>query len=97
MNKYEVENCLLDKYKPLIKEYSNLHNRVFIKNYFGIMVLKVFNKRMSFFTFGFIVKWLNSFMFYWFWNVLQAILNLIVSPYSAFKYANKEVSIKKRI
>ena len=102
MNKYEAENYLLDKYESLISEYSNLHlhSKVFedeltTKVYVGRMVLKVFNKRMSFFTFGFIVKWLNAFMFYWFGNVLQAILNLIVSPYSAFKYANKEVSMKK--
>lgn len=102
MNKYEAENYLLDKYEPLISEYSNLHlhSKVFedeltIKVDVGRMVLKVFNKRMSFFTFGFIVKWLDSFMFYWFGNVLQAILNLIVSPYKAYKYANKEVSMKK--
>lgn len=96
MNKYEAANYLLDKYESLIREYSNLHNKVFTKVYLGKMVLKVFNERMSFLTFGFIVKWLNAFMFYWFGNVLQAILNLIVSPYNAFKYANKEVSMKKR-
>lgn len=100
MNKYEVENYLLDKYEPLISEYSNLHSKAFedeltTKVYVVRMVLKVFNKRMRFFTFGFIVKWLDSFMFYWFGNVLQAILNLIVSPYKAYKYANKEVSMKK--
>lgn len=100
MNKTEAENYLLDKYEPLISEYLNLHSKVFedeltIKVDVGRMVLKVFNKRMSFLTFGFIVKWLNTFMFYWFGAVLQAILNLIVSPYNAFKYANKEVSMKK--
>ena len=100
MNKYEAENYLLDKYKSLISEYSNLHSKVFedeltTKVDVGRMVLKVFNKRMSFFTFGFIVKWLNAFIFYWFGNVLQAILNLIVSPYNAFKYADQEVSMKK--
>ena len=100
MNKYEAENYLLDKYKSLISEYSNLHSKVFedeltTKVDVGRMVLKVFNKRMRFFTFGFIVKWLNAFIFYWFGNVLQAILNLIVSPYNAFKYADQEVSMKK--
>ena len=102
MNKYEAENYLLDKYEPLISEYSNLHlhSKVFeddltTKVYVGRMVLKVFNKRMSFLTFGFIVKWLDAFMFYWFGNVLQAILNLIATPYKAYKYANKEVSMKK--
>lgn len=102
MNKYEAENYLLDKYESLISEYSNLHlhSKVFedeltTKVYVGRMVLKVFNKRMSFFTFGFIVKWLDAFMFYWFGNVLQAILNLIATPYKAYKYANKEVSMKK--
>lgn len=100
MNKHEAENYLLEKYESLIYEYSNLHSKVFedeltIKVDVGRMVLKVFNKRMRIFTFGFIVKWLDSFMFYWFGNVLQAILNLIVSPYNAFKYANKEVSMKK--
>ncbi|KPH54744.1 hypothetical protein HPU229334_00360, partial [Helicobacter pullorum] len=99
MNKYEATNYLLDKYEPLISEYSNLHSKVFedeltTKVDVGRMVLKVFNKRMSFLTFGFIVKWLDVFMFCWFGNVLQAILNLI-SPYSAFKDANKEVSMKK--
>ena len=100
MNKYEAENYLLDKYESLISEYSNLHSKVFeddltTKVYVGRMVLKVFNKRMSFLTFGFIVKWLDAFMFYWFGNVLQAILNLIATPYKAYKYANKEVSMKK--
>ena len=100
MNKYEAANYLLDKYEPLISEYSNLHGKAFedeltIKADVGRMVLKVFIKRMSFFTFSFIVKWINAFIFYWLGIVLQAILNLIVSPYNAFKYANKEVSIKK--
>lgn len=99
MEKYEAENYLLDKYESLICEYSNLHSKAFedelTKVYVGRMVLKVFNKRMSFFTFGFIVKWLDAFMFYWFGNVLQAILNLIATPYKAYKYANKEVSMKK--
>ena len=100
MNKYEAENYLLDKYKSLIYEYLDFHTKGFRNKYFnrvelGRIVLEVFNKRMSFFTFGFIVKWINTFMFYWFGNVLQAILNLIVSPYNAFKYANKEVSMKK--
>ena len=104
MKKYEAENYLLDNYEPLISEYSNLHSKVFedelttkvdVGRMVGRMVLKVFNKRMSFLTFGFIVKWLDAFMFYWFGNVLQAILNLIVSPYKAYKYANKEVSMKK--
>lgn len=100
MNKTEAENYLLDKYESLISEYLNLHSKVFeddltTKVYVGRMVLKVFNKRMSFLTFGFIVKWLDAFMFYWFGNVLQAILNLIATPYKAYKYANKEVSMKK--
>ena len=100
MNKTEAENYLLDKYEPLICEYSNLNSKVFedeliTKVDVGRIVLKVFNKRMSFFTFGFIVKWLNAFMFYWFGSVLQAILILITSPYKAYKYANKEVSMKR--
>ena len=99
MNKTKAENYLLDKYEPLISEYSNLHSvfedELNTKIDVGRMVLKVFNKRMSFLTFGFIVKWLKCLIFYWFGNVLQAILNLIVSPYNAFKYANKEVSMKK--
>lgn len=59
MEKYEAENYLLEKYKSLICEYSNLHSKVFedeltTKVNVGRMVLKVFNKRMSIFTFGFI-------------------------------------------
>lgn len=97
MEKYEAENYLLDKYKSLICEYSNLHSKVFedeltTKIEVGRMILKVFNKRMSIFTFYFILKWINAFMFYWFGAVLQAIVNLIVSP---FQYANKKVSMKK--
>ena len=100
MNKTEAENYLLDKYEPLVSEYSNLHSKAFedeltTKVYVGRMVLEVFNKRMRIFTFDFILSWINAFMFYLFGNVLQAILNLIVSPYNAFKYANKEVSMKK--
>lgn len=100
MNKYEAENYLLEKYESLIYEYSNLHSKVFedeltTKVDVGRMVLRVFNKRMRIFTFGFILSWLNAFMLYWLGAVLQAILNLIVSPYNAFKYANKEVSMKK--
>ena len=100
MNKTEAENYLLDKYTDLIYEYSGLHRKGF-KNKrnnridLGIMVLKVFRKKMSIFTFDFILSWINAFVFYWAGNVLQAILNLIVSPYNAFKYANKEVSMKK--
>ena len=100
MNKYEAENYLLEKYDSLLRKYLDLHSKAFeyeriTRVDIGIMLVKVFNKRMSFFAFDFILSWINAFMFYWFGNVLQAILNLIVSPYNAFKYANKEVSMKK--
>lgn len=100
MNKYEAENYLLDKYKSLICEYSNLHSKGFedeltTKINVGRMILKVFNKRMRIFTFGFILSWLNAFILYWLGVVLQAIVILIVSPYKAFKYANEEASITK--
>lgn len=100
MNKTEAENYLLDKYTDLIYEYSGLHRKGF-KNKrnnridLGIMVLKVFRKKMSILTFYFILKWINAFVFYWAGNVLQAIFNIVVSPYNAFKYVNKEVSITK--
>ena len=100
MNKTEAENYLLDKYTDLIYEYSGLHRKGF-KNKrnnridLGIMVLKVFRKKMSILTFYFILKWINAFVFYWAGNVLQAIFNIVVSPYNAFKYANEEVSITK--
>lgn len=100
MNKTEAENYLLDKYESLICEYSNLHSKVFedeltTKVNVGRMVLKVFNKRMRIFTFGFILSWLNAFMLYWLGAVLQSIFNIVVSPYKSFQYANKEVSMKK--
>ena len=100
MNKYEAENYLLDKYESLIYEYSNLHSKVFedeltTKVDVGRMVLKVFNKRMRIFTFGFIVKWLECLIFYWLGGLFQTILILITAPYNAYKYANKEVSMKK--
>ncbi len=100
MNKTEAENYLLDKYESLIYEYSGLHRKG-LKNKrnnridLGIMVLKVFRKKMSILTFYFILKWINAFVFYWAGNVLQAIFNIVVSPYNAFKYANEEVSITK--
>lgn len=100
MEKYEAENYLLEKYESLICEYSNLHSKGFedeltTKINVGRMILKVFNKRMSIFTFGFILKWINAFVFYWLGIVLQAIFNIVVSPYKSFQYANKEVSMKK--
>ena len=100
MNKTEAENYLLDKYESLICEYSNLHSKVFederiTKVDVGRMVLRVFNKRMRIFTFGFILKWINAFVFYWLGVALQAIVILIVSPYKSFQYANKEVSMAK--
>ena len=100
MNKYQAENYLLEKYDSLLRKYLDLHSKAFeyeriTRVDIGIMLVKVFNKRMSFFTFGFIVKWLYVFMFYWLGVVLQAIVILIVSPYKSFQYANKEVSMKK--
>ena len=100
MNKYQAANYLLEKYDSLLRKYLDLHSKAFeyeriTRVDIGIMLVKVFNKRMSFFTFGFIVKWLYVFMFYWLGVVLQAIVILIVSPYKSFQYANKEVSMKK--
>ena len=100
MNKTEAESYLLDKYKSLLNEYLDFHTKGFRNNCFnrvelGRIVLEVFNKRMSIFTFGFILKWFNAFMLYWLGVVLQAIVILIVSPYKSFQYANKEVSMKK--
>lgn len=100
MKKYEAENYLLEKYESLICEYSNLHSKGFedeltTKINVGRMILKVFNKRMSIFTFYFILKWFNAFVFYWLGAVSQAIVILIVIPYKSFQYANKEVSMKK--
>ena len=100
MNKHQAEGYLLDKYKSLLNEYLDFHTKGFRNKYFnrvdiGIMLLEVFNKRMSIFTFSFILKWLNAFMLYWLGVVLQAIVILVVSPYKSFQYANKEVSMKK--
>lgn len=85
MNKTEAENYLLDKYESLIYEYSGLHRKG-LKNKrnnridLGIMVLKVFRKKMSILTFYFILKWFNAFVFYWLGAVSQAIVILIVIP-----------------
>ena len=100
MNKYEAENYLLYKYKSLLNEYLDFHTKGFRNKSFnrvelGRIVLEVFNKRMSFFTFGFIAKWINAFIFYWLGVALQAIVIIVVSPYKSFQYANKEVSMKK--
>lgn len=100
MNKYEAENYLLEKYDSLLRKYLDLHSKAFeyeriARVDIGIMLVKVFNKRMSFFTFYFILKWFNAFVFYWLGVALQAIVILIVSPYKSFQYANKEVSMKK--
>ena len=100
MNKHQAEGYLLDKYKSRRNEYLDFHTKGFRNKYFnrvdiGIMLLEVFNKRMSIFTFSFILKWLNAFMLYWLGVVLQAIVILVVSPYKSFQYANKEVSMKK--
>lgn len=100
MNKTEAENYLLEKYDSLLRKYLDLHSKAFeyeliTRVDIGIMLVKVFNKRMSIFTFSFILKWLNAFMLYWLGVVLQAIVILIVSPYKSFQYANKEVSMKK--
>lgn len=100
MKKYEAENYLLEKYDSLLRKYLDLHSKAFeyeriTRVDIGIMLVKVFNKRMSIFTFGFILKWINAFVFYWLGAVSQAIVILIVIPYKSFQYANKEVSMKK--
>lgn len=100
MNKTEAENYLLEKYDSLLRKYLDLHSKAFEYERInrvdiGIMLVKVFNKRMSIFTFYFILKWFNAFVFYWLGAVSQAIVILIVIPYKSFQYANKEVSMKK--
>lgn len=100
MNKTEAENYLLEKYDSLLRKYLDLHSKAFeyeriTRVDIGIMLVKVFNKRISIFTFYFILKWFNAFVFYWLGAVSQAIVILIVIPYKSFQYANKEVSMKK--
>lgn len=100
MKKYEAENYILEKYDSLLRKYLDLHSKAFeyeriTRVDIGIMLVKVFNKKMSILTFYFILKWINAFVFYWLGVVSQAIVILIVSPYKSFQYANEEVSITK--
>ena len=91
MNKYEIENYLLDKYKYLIYEYSCLYAKELKNRNVGRIniaraVLKAFKNRKSILLLFFVFNWLKFF-------VIIFIFNLIRSPYDAFKFANESESL----